>query len=187
LSRTQVLLTKIAHLKSEIRDNQINKKSIFNYGAINNTRDINLPEIDTLRYKDIDNRNIYGKGDPPCNNYLDKMSRNQNILSYSPNTSHDREAFPGQRLSSLTPPEHIPSHTETPSSSESVSDASELDPPSSMGNKFEEASWNASSSELPELDSRGGGELEGEDEGDPILDVTSRRRGLKENRSKRSD
>ena len=156
LSRTQVLLTKIAQLKLEICDKGINKKSIFKNGVINNTKSINLPEIDTTDHKDIGIHNIYDKGDQPYDDYLDKRSRNQTALSHNPYTSHDHVPFPGQRLSSLTPLEHIPSHTETPSSSESLSASSEPESLSSMGNRVVEASWYSSTSESLEQDSRGG-------------------------------
>jgi hypothetical protein len=178
------LLTKIAQLKIEIRDKGINTTSIFKNSTINNTRSINLPEINTTRYKGTGNHNTYGRDDLPYDDYLDKMSRNRIALSYNPDTSNGHAPFPDQRLSSLTPPEHIPSHTETPSSSESASASFELNPPSSMGNKFEEASWNASSSESLEQDSRGGMEKEGEEGDDPGPGVAGLKMGFEETHSK---
>ena len=121
LSRTQVMLTKIAELCKEIRvikSNQINKGLFTPKGA----KMINS----TSKLSKFTNRNIpAGKGNDASDDLHDgyyggKISNPQNHPNNSIDTIHDCGGNHAQTLSSLTPPLPSHSHTLLPPPSESL-------------------------------------------------------------------
>ena len=110
LSQTQVLLTKIVTLCSEIRDiKRINKA--------NSIEESNLPETNTQPYDYKDNleaSDVYDE-DASGDTYSSHNTPNlQKDLSYKTNKPLCHEAHPSHKLSSLTPPAPNLSHNSSP-------------------------------------------------------------------------
>jgi hypothetical protein len=114
VSRTQVLLTKIAQLCKEIRDM---KKTIKTNNIVPRLPE---PTINTNRNRDsADGRDIddlHEKG--YSNSSHNSPIPHESDLSYSTNTPQASEERPTQTLSSLTPDALYPSLSSSPTSSE---------------------------------------------------------------------
>ena len=110
VSRTQVLLTKIVTLCSEICDiKRINKA--------NNIEESNLPETSTQPYNYKDNLEALDAYDEDVSDdtYSSHNTPNhQKDLLYKTNKPQCHEAHPSHKLSSLAPPAPNPSHNSSP-------------------------------------------------------------------------
>ena len=122
LSRTQVLLTKIKKLCSEIRDIKKENKSNKYSSKLPESRNNQKPQSNrNSAVSDTYDEHVLHALEP-----YDSMSNLQNRLSYNPYTPQGHEAPLTQTLSARTPDLLNPSHTSCPDPEDASTDPSEL-------------------------------------------------------------